>query len=546
MAACERRAGRVFRARCARRASSGAALLGAFWLACADEPSPAGEAMKSAGLAGAAGDTANGSAGPITLDAGARALCGGLGEPCCAAPLPLCGADFDCDESERCATQQGSGQRSRLCTEQGECNPGEICCPLGAFGVCSSVEQVAGCPRPDLAVRLDPLIELESRRFSSGECEVGCGLPAGDRRLLRIAPTIVNLGDGDAIVGTANSPGIEEECGGMYLAGALRYELLGEAGSAVGDGHLRPGGVSNGPRRLGGSLLGLSPGFSDANAAGCRWLDISGLSPGVYTLRVTLALDPRMPDSDPSNDRVETLVDLSGALLEPCGPNHPGAYQAFGERDCGWAAAGAGTCTPGETVFAACSTCSGSLNLRACAGSEPCAFGSSALLSSSSSFGFFGECPGLTFTCPDSGTYLSLSGTSDGSEYACDLQPLAPVSDPLVACGLVDQLLTSTERDCGWAPASSATCVPGERVEVGCPACTGDPILRVCEGSGDCLFSSPANLGSVDDSIGLCPTLGFECPASGTYASLVSAYSVPPDPGTTCDVAVLENAVGGE
>jgi len=85
-------------------------------------------------------------------------------------------------------------------------------------------------------------------------------------------------------------------------------------------------------------------------------------------------------------------------------------------------------------------------------------------------------------------------------------------------------------RECGWSVANgfqSTSCTPGEQVIVGCGCsggtCAGDPVLRVCEGSGLC--SSSGALASVDDACGLCPQASFTCPPSGVYSVLVGSFA---------------------
>jgi len=86
-------------------------------------------------------------------------------------------------------------------------------------------------------------------------------------------------------------------------------------------------------------------------------------------------------------------------------------------------------------------------------------------------------------------------------------------------------------RDCGWDIASgfeAASCTPGEGILVGCGCsgggtCGGDPMIRVCEGSGAC--SAASALALVDDACSLCPEAFFTCPDSGVYTVLVGPYS---------------------
>jgi hypothetical protein len=100
------------------------------------------------------------------------------------------------------------------------------------------------------------------------------------------------------------------------------------------------------------------------------------------------------------------------------------------------------------------------------------------------------------------------------------------------------------ERDCGWQFASGfegATCTPGTTLSVGCGecggggTCSGDPVLRVCDGAGPCLASQALAL--VDDTCGFCPQTTFTCPTSGVYSVLTGAFNAPDQ--ATCDVTAI-------
>jgi hypothetical protein len=92
---------------------------------------------------------------------------------------------------------------------------------------------------------------------------------------------------------------------------------------------------------------------------------------------------------------------------------------------------------------------------------------------------------------------------------------------------------TNFDRDCGWQIAAGlqgVACTAGETVTVGCGGCggtgtcTGDPVMRICDGTEPCLFS--AALASADDGCGtFCPNATFVCPASGLYTVLTGAYT---------------------
>lgn len=79
----------------------------------------------------------------------------------------------------------------------------------------------------------------------------------------------------------------------------------------------------------------------------------------------------------------------------------------------------------------------------------------------------------------------------------------------------------------------TADCTPGEAILVGCSSacevgsCSGDPVLRVCEGSIDVRGCAEAFgiLSESDDSCGtLCPAARLTCPASGRITVVHRAF----------------------
>lgn len=105
--------------------------------------------------------------------------------------------------------------------------------------------------------------------------------------------------------------------------------------------------------------------------------------------------------------------------------------------------------------------------------------------------------------------------------------------------------LENITRECGWQLMGRFSCTPGERLRVGCAqecalgSCTGDPMLRVCDGQrtdGNC--SHPASIGRGGDACGTtCPQAsGVICPLS----AWIDVYATSRDPSQpfTCQVAI--------
>ncbi len=108
------------------------------------------------------------------------------------------------------------------------------------------------------------------------------------------------------------------------------------------------------------------------------------------------------------------------------------------------------------------------------------------------------------------------------------------------------------DRSCGWTREGVHTCTAGAMVQVGCDAacgvgsCTGDTVLRICEGDRNC-GGRFVLAGNDDASCGApacgraggdcCSNVTFTCPTSGQYTVLTGAYM----PGTAamCTVGIM-------
>ena len=146
-------------------------------------------------------------------------------------------------------------------------------------------------------------------------------------------------------------------------------------------------------------------------------------------------------------------------------------------------------------------------------------------------------------------SFLGGAGTVTGSKYLLEangcrvlidcglfqgykqlrLRNWAPLPvDPLQTCALPT---TGLQRECGWVFADGfegTSCAPGELLSLSCGCktpgtCSGDPMLRVCEGSEACGLDTA--LAAVDDACGLCPQVQFECPPSGVFSLLSASFS---------------------
>ncbi len=96
--------------------------------------------------------------------------------------------------------------------------------------------------------------------------------------------------------------------------------------------------------------------------------------------------------------------------------------------------------------------------------------------------------------------------------------------------------------------AEIVSCTSGMNVTVACGAnglgsCSGDPILTVCDGATtpalECNRGTGVELGSNDDTMGLCPSVTVVCPTSGMLSVKPTAFSGVP----TCNWQTRESGI---
>ncbi|HWO09896.1 MAG TPA: hypothetical protein VNN80_10465, partial [Polyangiaceae bacterium] len=128
-----------------------------------------------------------------------------------------------------------------------------------------------------------------------------------------------------------------------------------------------------------------------------------------------------------------------------------------------------------------------------------------------------------------------------------DIQVSLPTTDLLSVCPGLDNRLVwqvGAQRDCGWVSGAFETCTPGATVDLGCPGCVGDAVLRVCEGNAPCTSEQALASGDDVDSADSCPATHFTCPRSGTYTWMHGPWFGDHLDPWTCEAHVLASAVG--
>lgn len=174
----------------------------------------------------------------------------------------------------------------------------------GASGVIALNWNQSGAPAPDLIIWGPAAApSLITRTFSSNDCEVveGCAT-VGTHRLLTFTTETRNIGEGDLFIGNPATNLLFEwaSCHGHYhFEQFANYSLLDTNGNVVAAGHkvgfcledVRAWSPTANPAtRYNCNNQGIQAGWADVYAAGlpCQYIDITGLDPGNYTLRMVV------------------------------------------------------------------------------------------------------------------------------------------------------------------------------------------------------------------------------------------------------------------
>lgn len=195
----------------------------------------------------------------------------------------------------------------------------------------------AAAQGPDLSINAERLAkeyDVVSRTFVPTDCAVEEGLVSGPGTftLLRFTTATPNVGNADLVIGDPTDPmnpyrvsGAFQfsACHGHYhFAGYALYELLTPNGQILVSGRKQAFCLedSNRIRRDAPKnpfytcdFQGITAGWDDVYSkylAG-QWLDVTGVLPGNYLLRVTINPDGILPDADLSNNQATVPVTIS-------------------------------------------------------------------------------------------------------------------------------------------------------------------------------------------------------------------------------------------
>ena len=182
---------------------------------------------------------------------------------------------------------------------------------------------------PDLTIdaeRLQSSVVVRTKVFKAGDCAVseGCVGGTGKRKLLRFDVATPNIGTADLFLGSpVNNPLFEySSCHRHYhFNDYANYELLNANGTNILTGRKQAFCLEDfarfdpnaGPAKYTCSYQGISVGWQDIYGSylDCQWLDITGIAPGNYMLRVTINPAGILTESSYDNNEATVPVRIS-------------------------------------------------------------------------------------------------------------------------------------------------------------------------------------------------------------------------------------------
>lgn len=311
-------------------------------------------------------------------------------------------------------------------------------------------------PLPDLTIGGDRLrvdLSIDQKEFSTDACELDpqedCIGGSGVRTLLRFAVETPNIGNADMFLGTpsSNNPNfVYSACHDHYhYEGYAGFELL-DGSDLVAAGHKQAFCLLDSERYLDDPSVaedgmyscvyqGIQRGWSDVyhTRLGCQFIDVTGVAPGSYTLRVVLNQAQTLEELRYDNNVIEVPVTFGDPDLlmptEDCPADVEARVTRGSHRECGWTLQQTFACEPGRELRVGCSSCNG---IGSCTGdpmirvcdpahpggncTEPAALGYN---DDSCSL-----CPRVKdIACPASGMVeVYVAAAELGEAYTCDLQ----------------------------------------------------------------------------------------------------------------------------
>jgi hypothetical protein len=195
----------------------------------------------------------------------------------------------------------------------------------------------AGGPLPDLTAAITEVTFERDTSVGDGDVAEGCASATTGVDLLRFSATTRNEGPGDLVLGDPICPDCEAnpgaQCGNpdfhcspagghdhAHYTDYAIYELLDGGGATVRTGgklgfclidtSCDPGSSA----QFNCSFQGLSAGCSDLYhwTLGCQYVEVTGLAPGAYTLRMTVDPLGQIAEADETNNEALVPVEIEG------------------------------------------------------------------------------------------------------------------------------------------------------------------------------------------------------------------------------------------
>jgi hypothetical protein len=209
---------------------------------------------------------------------------------------------------------------------------------LGALALSPASRLTAQPAMPNItinAARLQSSVVYRTAQFKPTDCAVaeGCVSGSGKRNLMKFDVQTPNIGTVDLVLGSpiGNPLFIFSACHGHYhLEGYAIYELLNLKGTPVVVngasvvGHKQafcledyePWSANAGPAKYTCDYQGISVGWSDTYGSylDCQWIDVTGVAPGNYLLRVTINGGPGGPHVFPESDYTDNVATVPVTL----------------------------------------------------------------------------------------------------------------------------------------------------------------------------------------------------------------------------------------
>jgi hypothetical protein len=209
--------------------------------------------------------------------------------------------------------------------------PADAAPAIDAFRpVDASVLPDAGPGTPDIqliASEMVNTVHVTTDYFGADACELveGCIGAQGNRRLLRFDTVTANLGTADLVMGPVPPDGVSTDTyvwsachHHHHVTGYADYQLLG-SGGVVASGHKqafcledleRQRATAPDQPKFSCASQGIQAGWADVYSGDlpCQWIDVTGVPPGQYTLRISINPSQQILESNYDNDAM--LIDV--------------------------------------------------------------------------------------------------------------------------------------------------------------------------------------------------------------------------------------------